>query len=76
MGVAVAEFALYDNDDSTWHAGGGEWVKRLHQAEIYPSRELAQKALEDVDEEKVLRERLEIVPVEPCDFAADLSDLE
>lgn len=56
-------FAIYDKFDGTYHQGNGDWERAKATAERYATEDEARKALDDVDNDEWLRDRLTIVAV-------------
>lgn len=53
-------YVLFDLDDRTFHAGGGEWTADPARAELYQRYRDAKAALEEVDQLQILRATLGI----------------
>lgn len=54
-------FVLYDSQDFTYHTGDGEWAVGSHNAEVYPTYEIAARELKDCDGANLLGHRLHIL---------------
>lgn len=61
--MSDGECVLYDAVDADYHAGEGGWSGSATSALIYPSRADAETALEDLDPERIIRDRVRIVPL-------------
>lgn len=55
------EYMLIDIEDGTCHYGDGDWGSDRTRAERYPNAKAARAALDDVDQDHLLRHRLKVV---------------
>ncbi len=63
--VVFDRHATHFGGDRTYYAGDGVWTDDLVKAKFYETRSSAAKAFDEVDCDKVMRDRL---TVEPCYF--------
>jgi hypothetical protein len=59
-GGAQDSFVIFDLGDDTYHAGEGAWTDNPDEALRYESEEKAQRGIEEVDCDAILRDRLVI----------------
>lgn len=57
-GGAQDSFVIFDLGDDTYHAGEGAWTDNPKEALCYESEEKAQRGIEEVDCDAILRDRL------------------
>lgn len=55
-------FHIYDKGDGTFHVGKGDWSTDRERAVVYDKWYDAQRGLDDVDCDRILRDRLQIIP--------------
>ena len=63
----IKRFVIFDEVDRDYHAGAGEWTPDIRRAMTYTSKRAANAGLDDVDEARIMRDRLK---VRPAGFAA------
>ena len=78
--MEVVSYTLHDKGDLTYHQGGGEWGEDRLSAIHYPTEDDARRDLEDCDQDKLLRDRLEVLPEgialsDPLHLAAVLTEV-